>query len=560
MSGNQSRFLRSQRLPEHIKYFRSGLCRAVGLDGGDLEKPIVGVIHAWNEMGPGDFHLKQVAGFIKASIRSAGGTPVEVVVPGLCAGMSNGTEFSSYSLPYRDFAAAMVEIMLQEYICDGAVVVPTCDYTVPAYLMGIARVNIPSIVVTGGYMQPGEYEGHPVVMTDVKIAYGKYKTGKMSELDLQMLASNVCPSPGACPILGTANTMCVITEAIGMSLPGTAATPANSARLASNAKAAGAQVMKLIQRNTRPSDIMTKEAFENAIMATLAMGGSTNAVVHLIALAKEMEIKLDLNAWDQLSRRTPFICSLMPNHPYNTMREFDRAGGVQTLMKELQQLLHMDTLTVTGNSLRDNLLQTRVQDRGIIRPFDDPIDPQGGLAVLRGSLAPEGSIAKVSAFPTSMLTHKGPARVFDSEKEAFTELMGGKIKAGDVMVIRYEGPRGGPGAPEPVSVMHGLIGMGLGDSVALVSDSRVSGTNKGAFIAHVSPEAAAGGPIAIVRNDDLIEIDVPARQVNLKLSDEDIENRLRNWSRPKSGKLKGALALYARLASSLSEGGGISLE
>jgi len=554
---NAGPVLRSKQIPEHIKYFRSGLCKAVGLQSEDLEKPIVGVIHAWNEMGPGDFHLKQVAKFIKQGIRAAGGTPIEIIVPGLCAGMSNGTQFSSYSFPYRDFAAAMVEIMLQGYICDGAVVAPTCDYTVPAYLMGVVRVNIPSIVVTGGYMQPGEYGGRPVVMTDVEVAYPRYKSGEISREELQSLANSVCPTVGACPLLGTANTMCGVTEALGMSLPGAAATSAVSTRLISNAKAAGRHVMQLIQSNIRPSDILTKEAFENAVITTLAMGGSTNAVVHLIAVAREAGIHLDLDTWDHFSRRTPFICSLMPNHPYNTMKEFDRAGGIQALMKELEPLLHLDVLTVTGRTLRENLLHTRVLDREIIRPLENPFSSEGGLAVLRGNLAPDGAVVKVSAVPRTMMKLEGPAKVYGSEEEAYVGLMEGEVKRGDVMVIRYEGPRGAPGAPEPVSVMHGLIGLGLGDSVALVSDSRFSGTNKGAFIAHVSPEAAAGGPISIVADGDIIQIDIPGRKVNLKLSEEEIRNRLGKWIRPEPKALGGVLALYANLARSLSEGGGI---
>jgi dihydroxy-acid dehydratase len=554
---NATRTLRSKQIPEHIKYFRSGLLKAVGLQDDEMEKPIVGVIHGWNEMGPGDFHLKQIADLIKSSIRSSGGTPVEIIVPGLCAGMSNGTPFSGYSLPYRDFAAGMVEIMLQGYVCDGAVVVPTCDYTVPAYLMGLARVDIPSVVVTGGYMQPGEYQGRPVIMTDVKIAYGQYKAGKISEEELKALANNVCPTVGGCPILGTASTMCSMIEALGMSLPENATTPAQSSRLFSIAKRAGKQVMQLIDSDTRPSNILTEAAFRNAMTAILAMGGSTNAVVHMIAMAREAGIRLDLESWDEMSRRTPFICRLMPNHPSNTMREFDKAGGVQALMKELQPLLQLDVLTVTGKTLEENLQHAQVLDKEIIRSIQNPYSPEGGLAVLKGNLAPEGAVVKVSAVPSSMLKHSGPARVFNSEEDAFKALMGNEIKPGNVMVIRYEGPRGAPGAPEPVSVMHGIIGLGLGDSVALVSDSRFSGTNKGAFIAHVSPEAAAGGPIAIVTDGDVIEIDIPQRKLELRLSETEIQCRLKKWTPPRPRVEKGVLALYAKVARSLSEGGGI---
>ena len=547
---------KAQIAPKQAYYERLALLKCMGYQEEELAKPLVGVIHGWNEMAAGDYHLRAAVDAVKASIRSAGGTPVEVNVPALCAGMNAGTLEARYSFPYRDFAAGMVEIMLHAYQCDGAIVIPTCDYTVPAYLMGIARVNIPTVVLTGGYMDVGDYKGRPITGIDAAVAYAAYKVGRVSAEEFYGIVNNACPTPGACPLIATANTMCVVTESLGMSLPGNATTPAMGGPLLCMAKSAGSQILKLIEKDLKPSDILTLESFKNMITTVLAIGGSMNAVVHSIAIARQVGIDLNLDIWDKLSRKTPFLCSLMPNHPTNTMREFRKAGGVMALMKELSPLLNLDVMTVTCKKLLENLKDIEVLDRDIIRPMDNPYRPEGGIAILKGSLAPGGAVVKASAVPLQMLRHEGPAVVYNSEEEAIQGLMSKKVKEGDVVVIKYEGPRGGPGAREPSLVMHTVNGLGLINSVAVVSDSRFSGTNKGCAVGHVCPEAADGGPLAAVENGDMIEIDIPRRKLDIKISKQELDRRLKTWTPPQK-ETKGVLELYARMGLPLNVGGGL---
>ena len=536
---------------------RDALLKSMGYRDAELEKPFVAVIHGWNEMSPGHCHLKPVAEAIKDGIYEAGGTPFEIVIPGLCGGAGGaGTPVARYFFPYREYTAGMVEIMLQSHYFDGAVMVPTCDYTIPAFAMGVGRVNVPSIFVTGGYMEPGNFRGRPVTMSDTAIGYGQYKAGTMKEADLKELVDSACPTPGACPLMATANTMNTVIETLGMSLPGNTATPAMSSRLLAMGREAGNRVLDLINRNVRPSDIMTQKAFANAIRVVLAVGGSMNAVLHITAMSREVGLDMGLEIWDKMSRETPFICSLMPNHPTLTLKDLERAGGIEAVMKELEPLLSLDVLTVTGRTLRENLKQASVKDRSVIRELKNPYSHEGGIAILRGTLVPEGAVVKQSAVPSEMLRFSGPTKVFDSEEEAISGLMAGQVHQGDVVIVRYEGPKGGPGAREIMMVMHSIVGLGLGKSVALITDSRFSGTNKGLAIGHASPEAMEGGPLAIVRNGDLIEIDIPNRRLDLKLKKEEIESRMKSWRAPRAKATRGVLGLYSQFAESLTYGGG----
>lgn len=546
-----------QKNRDQVKAYRITLSRAMGYEDAEFERPLIGVIHGWGEMGPGEFHLRSVAEACKSSIRSCGGTPIELIVPGLCAGMSSGTYAARYSLPYRDFAAGLVEILLEEYFFDGAVVIPSCDYTIPAYLMGISKVNIPSIVVTGGYMDVGSYLGKPLVMSDIVIAHEARKAGKISTEQFNDMVDCACPSPGECPLMGTASTLCVISESLGISLPGNATTPATGSKLLRLAKRAGSQILKLVERDIKPSDILKSTAFRNAITVVLAVGGSMNAVIHLTAIAKQLDIEISLDIWDEISSKTPLICRVMPNHPTATLRELEAAGGVPSIMKQLSSALEMRVLTATGKSLGENLENVKVTDTDFIRPLSNPYRSEGGIAVLRGNLAPDGAVIKASAVPPEMIQHTGPAVVYDSEEEAVIGLEKGDVHPGNVVVIRYEGPRGGPGAREPMMVMHSIVGLGLMNSVALISDSRFSGTNKGCLVGHITPEAAEGGPLSIVQNGDLIEIDIPQRKLNIKISETEMENRLKSWKAPDPKERKGVLGLYHRSSASLSAGGGI---
>jgi dihydroxy-acid dehydratase len=543
----------SDKYGELIQLRREALLRSIGYTHEDLKRPWVAVVHAWTEVGPGQFHLKQVAEAAKAGVLSAGGTPGEFVVPGICASSSSGEARFMYKFPYRDFASAMVEIMLNLYDFNGAVLIPSCDDVVPAYLMAAARSNIPSIVVTGGYMEPGSHKGKPVYGTTIQVGYGEFQAGKISKETLMEYVDCVCPGPGQCPHMATATTMCSVTEALGMSLPGNATVGATDGKLQRVAKDAGRQIMTLIEKGIKPSDIMTKDAFENAIRVVLAVGGSLNATIHIPAIARQVGIDLDLSIWDELSRVTPFICKIRPNLSEYTAKDLERVGGVKAVMKQLKPLLHQDTLTVTGKTAGENIQDALDADGEIIRPLGNPFSSEGGIVVLRGNLAPEGAVVKQSAIAGAMMKHRGSARVFELEEEAIEAVLAGEIKAGDVIVIRYQGPKGAPGVHEIINVMHCVIGMGLGESVAVVTDGRFSGGNFGAAIGHVSPEAFDGGPIAVVRDGDEVEVDIPSRRLNLAISDDEVRNRLKDW-RPPERNWKGALGMYARMANSMAKG------
>ncbi|MBW1700262.1 MAG: dihydroxy-acid dehydratase [Deltaproteobacteria bacterium] len=543
----------NEKIDELVQLRREALLRSIGYDHEDLQKPWVAVVHAFTEIGPGQYHLKQVAEAAKAGIRSAGGTPGEFSVPGVCASSSAGEARFMYKFPYRDFASAMVEIMLNLYHFDGAILIPSCDDVVPAYLMAAARVNIPSILVTGGYMEPGEYQGKRTFPTSIQVGYGEYQTGKISKKTLMDYVECICPGPGQCGHMGTATTMCSAAEALGMTLSGNATVPATGGRIQNMAKAAGRRIMSLIESGTRPSDIMTYEAFENAIRVVLSIGGSMNATIHIPAIAKQLGIDMDLSVWDALSKTTPFLCRIRPNLSDKTVKDWDGVGGVPAVMKQLAPLLHRSLTTVAGKTIEASFVDAPEPDGEIIRSADNPFSKDGGIVILEGNLAPEKAVAKKSAIPEQMMKHRGPARVYDTEDAAIDAVLNGRIESGDVIVIRYQGPKGAPGVHEVINVMHCVMGVGLGESVAVLSDGRFSGGNFGTGIGHISPEAFDGGPIAMVKEGDLIEIDVPERRLKLEVSEKELGERRKAWRAPEQ-KWRGAMDIYARLASSMAEG------
>lgn len=550
--------LRSKAILEgrdDVYYLRLALLKPMGITKEEFERPLVAVVNCWNEALPGVYHLREVAEKVKAGIRAAGGTPFEFNTIAICDGLANAHVGMRYVLPSRDVIAASIELMVEANQFDAVVAVGNCDKIVPGMLMALARLNLPSLMVTGGYMLPGRFRGRTVVTSDVTKSYGALVAGRMSREEYEAMVGACCPTPGACPGMWTANTMSVIAEALGMTLPGNATVSAVDSRLYELAYRAGVRVVELLEEGIRPSDVMTYEAFENAVKVLMAVGGSTNAVLHIPAIARELGIKVDLDLFDRASREVPTIVGVNPISTF-TFKDFDEAGGVRAVMKLIEDRLHLDVLTVSGKRLKELLADVKPSPspEGVIRPPDNPFFREGAIAVLRGNLAPKGAIVKQSAVDPSMLRHVGPARVFDCEEEAVRAVLDGKIDRGDVIVIRYEGPKGGPGMREMYSILQILDGMGLSSSVALVTDGRFSGSNRGGAIGHVSPEAVEGGPIAVVRDGDEVEIDIPARRLSLRVDDAEIKERLREWRPPAPKVKKGFLAIYSRIVGPTSEG------
>jgi len=552
----QTQKLRSKRIlagREDLKALEYALYHSMGYTQGELEKPLVAVVNSWSEILPGHYHLRTIGEAVKAGVRAGGGTPIEFNTIGLCDGIAQGHIGMKYVLPSREVIAASVEVMVEGHQLDGMVMICTCDKIVPAMLIAAARLDIPTILVTGGYMQPGVYKGRRYAIYEVSEAYGAYMAGKIPREDVDELVRVCCPGPGACPMMGTANTMCCVTEALGMSLPGNATVAASDARLLQIAKRAGDQIVKLIDNDVRPSRIMSREAFENAIKVDLAIGGSTNSCLHIPAIAAELGIEAGLDLFDELSRKTPQIVAIKPSSDY-FMDDLENAGGIQAVMKELAPLLDLHVLTVTGMKLKHNLESTEVFNREVIKPLNAPVHAEGGIAILKGNLAPDGCVVKQAAVNLKMLRYTGPAKVYDSEEEAIQALTGNTIKEGDIVVIRYEGPKGGPGMREQYDFMTLLCGMGLDLSVALVTDGRFSGATRGLAVGHVSPEAAEGGPIAALMRGDIVEIDIPKRRIDVKVDEKIIAERMKLWKRPRPSIKKGFMALYAEKASSASKG------
>ncbi len=533
------------------------LFRAMGITDEELERPFVGIVNSWNELIPGHVHLDKVAEAVKAGVRLAGGVPFEFSTIGICDGIAMGHEGMRYSLPSREVIAASIELVAQAYRFDALVFIPTCDKIVPGHLMAAARLNLPSIVVTGGAMCPGFVGDKSVDLISVFEAIGEFKAGRITEeqlLDLERLA---CPGPGSCAGMFTANTMACVTEALGMSLPGCATAHAVDAKKLRIAKRSGMKVLELLERGITAREIMSEKAFENAIRVDLAIGGSTNTALHLPAIAREAGIDLPLEAFDRLSRETPHIASLRPGGEH-FMLDLERAGGVPAVMLKIKHLLNLDALTVSGSTLEENLKHVRIanpeKNREVIRDPGNAYHTEGGIAVLKGSLAPRGSVVKQTAVSEKMLKHRGPARVFDGEEAAVEAILSDEIKPGDVVIIRYEGPKGGPGMREMLAATSLIAGMGLSESVALITDGRFSGGTRGPCIGHVSPEAYEGGPIALVENGDVIEIDIPARKLNLLVGEEELERRRKRWQPPQAEPRRSYLESYRRAVSSADMG------
>ena len=527
---------------------------AMGFTDEQIARPHVGVASSWNEITPCNYHLNHLAKKVKEGVTAAGGTPFEFGTIAVSDAIAMGHEGMKASLVSREVIADSVEVMAVAERFDGLVTIAGCDKSLPGMLIALARLNIPGVFLYGGSILPGQYCGKDVTIQDVFEAVGAHARGKMTLEELSSLEHAACPGAGSCAGLYTANTMAAAIEALGMSLPGTASPPAVDERRQEASFQSGAAVLNLLAKNIRPRDILTRKAFENAVTVVVATGGSTNAVLHLLAIANEAGVPLSLEDIDRISRRTPYIASLRPGGQY-VMADLDREGGVERLMRELldAKLLHGDVLTATGKTVRENLKGVKRNGRGnVIRPISDPISPTGTLAILKGNLAPEGAVVKTAGVKNLRL--EGPARVFDSEEDAMQSILKGKVHAGDVVVIRYEGPKGGPGMREMLAVTGALYGEGLGDKVALLTDGRFSGATHGLMAGHVAPEAAVGGPIAALKEGDWITVDAAKRELSVRLTKKEIQSRLKKWKAPAPRFTRGALAKYAKLVSSASLG------
>jgi len=531
------------------------LYKAMGYTDEELARPIIGVVNSANEIIPGHIHLDTITDDVKAGIRIAGGTPVVFPTIGVCDGIAMGHAGMKYSLASRELIADSIEIMATAHPFDGLVLIPNCDKIVPGMLMAALRLNIPAIVVSGGPMMAGTHDGASVDLINVFEGVGRVKSGAMTREALDELEDCACPGCGSCAGMFTANSMNCVTEALGFGLPGNGTIPAVTAARRRLAKKAGMQVMELVRKDIKPRDIATLKAFENAIAVDMALGCSTNTVLHIPAIAHEAGITLDLDLFNAISEKTANICYLSPAGPHY-LQDLDGAGGIQAVMKEIGALgvIHFDSLTVTGKTVKKNLKGVSVKNRDVIRPVEAPYNKEGGIAILRGNLAPEGAVVKQSAVSPDMMVNEGRARVFDTEDDAIEAILGGKIKGGDVVVIRYEGPKGGPGMREMLAPTSAIVGMGLDKSVALLTDGRFSGGTRGAAIGHISPEAAEGGPIGLVKEGDIITIDIPNKKIELKVDEQELAERRKGFV-PKEPLIKtGYLARYAKMVTSASTG------
>jgi len=530
------------------------MLKAAGFTDEDLRKPIIGVANTWIEIGPCNYHLRELAADVKEGIRRAGGTPMEFNTVSISDGITMGSEGMKASLISREVIADSIELVARGNLFDGIVALSGCDKTIPGTIMALARLDIPGLMIYGGSIQPGRFKNHDVTIQDVFEAVGAYARGKMTDAELCDLEDHACPGAGACGGQFTANTMAMVGEFLGISPMGSASVPATDAAKHNVGEQAGELVMELVRRDLRPSQIMTADAIDNAITAVAASGGSTNGVLHLLAIAHELGIQLDIEQFDRIAGKTPLICSLKPGGDYNAVDMY-HAGGTRLLAKRLAEAgyLKRDCITVSTNTIGEEANSAKeTPGQKVIRPVSEAIKANGGFAILKGNLSPEGCVVKLAGHDTRH--HRGPARVFDSEEAAFAAVQSGGIKAGDVVVIRYEGPRGGPGMREMLAVTAAINGAGLGDSVALMTDGRFSGATHGFMMGHVAPEAAHGGPIAAVRDGDIIEIDVNRRTVSVALSDAQIHNRLANWHEPSLKYPTGVMAKYARGVSSAAQG------
>ena len=526
------------------------LYHALGLTDEEIARPLVGIVSSYNEIVPGHMNLDKIVDAVKMGVAMAGGTPIVFPAIAVCDGIAMGHIGMKYSLVTRDLIADSTEAMALAHGFDALVMVPNCDKNVPGLLMAAARLNIPTTFVSGGPMLAGHVNGARTSLSSMFEAQGKYSAGNMTEEEVEDYARRVCPTCGSCSGMYTANSMNCLTEALGMGLRGNGTIPAVYSRRLELAKHAGMAVMEMLKRDIRPRDIMTQEAFENALTVDMALGCSTNSMLHLPAIAHECGIDINLDIANAMSMKTPNLCHLAPaGRTY--MEQLDEAGGVYAVMHELSELglIHTDCITVTGKTVGENIADAKNLDPEVIRPVDNPYSPTGGITVLRGNLAPDGSVVKRSAVLPEMQVHEGPARVFDCEEDAQNAINAGKINPGDVVVIRYEGPKGGPGMREMLNPTSAIMGQGLGNSVALITDGRFSGATRGACIGHVSPEAASGGPIGVVEEGDIISIDIPNYTIELKIPQEELDRRMAAFT-PKTKELSGYLKRYAALVSS----------
>ena len=531
------------------------LFNALGYTKEEMKKPMIGVVCSYNEIVPGHINLDKIAEAVKMGIAEAGGMPVEFPAIAVCDGIAMGHTGMKYSLVTRDLIADSTECMARAHQFDGLVMIPNCDKNVPGLLMAAARVNIPTVFVSGGPMLAGKVRGEKRSLSSMFEAVGEYEAGKINMEELKLYEENVCPTCGSCSGMYTANSMNCLTEVIGMGLPGNGTIPAVYSARIRLAKMAGYAIMDMIEKNIRPRNIMTEAAFRNALTVDMALGCSTNTMLHLPAIAHECGIELKVENANEISAKTPNLCHLAPAG-YAYMEDLNEAGGVYAVMKELSKknLLDLSGITVTGKTMEENIAHARNKDEEIIRPIDKPFMPIGGIAVLKGNLAPDTGVVKRSAVAPEMMVHEGPASVFDCEEDAIAAIKGGKINPGDVVVIRYEGPKGGPGMREMLNPTSAIVGMGLGSTVALITDGRFSGASRGAAIGHVSPEAAVGGPIALIEEGDIITIDIPNYSLNVKLSDEELEKRRKAWKPKKRPDLDGYLVRYRALVTSGNRG------
>ena len=531
------------------------LFNALGLTEEEMNRPLVGIVCSYNEIVPGHMNLDKIANAVKQGVAMAGGTPIMVPAIAVCDGIAMGHIGMKYSLVTRDLIADSTEAMAMAHQFDALVMIPNCDKNVPGLLMAAARINVPTVFVSGGPMLAGHVKGQKRSLSSMFEAVGANAAGTMSDADLCEFENKVCPTCGSCSGMYTANSMNCLTEVLGMGLRGNGTIPAVYSERIRLAKHAGMKVMELLEKNIRPRDIMTKEAILNALTVDMALGCSTNSMLHLPAIAHEVGMDFEIDFANGISEKTPNLCHLAPAGP-TYMEDLNEAGGVYAVMAELNKkgLLHTECMTVTGKTVGENIEGVVNKDPEVIRPIDNPYTPTGGLAVLKGNLAPDGSVVKRSAVVDEMLVHEGPARVFDCEEDAIAAIKGGKIVAGDVVVIRYEGPKGGPGMREMLNPTSAIAGMGLGSSVALITDGRFSGASRGASIGHVSPEAAVGGPIALVEEGDLIQIDSPNLSNHLDVSDEELAKRKANWTPREPKVTTGYLARYAAMVTSGNRG------
>lgn len=533
------------------------LLRACGLNRDDIDKPFIGICNSFNEIIPGHVHLNKVAEIVKDAIREAGGIPFEFNVIGICDGIAMGHTGMKYSLASRELIADSVETMIRAHCFDGIYCIPNCDKIVPGMLMGVLRCNIPSIFASGGPMAAGKTpEGKTVDLISVFEAVGGHKVGSVSDEELQEIEECSCPGPGSCSGMFTANSMNCLCEALGLAPPGNGTILARDARRKDHWRNAARMLINLVENNICPRDIVSEHSLDNALVLDMAMGGSTNTVLHTLAVARAAEIPYDLARINSLAQKTPNICKVSPSSSYH-IEDVDRAGGISAILHEISTidgLLNTDCLTVTGKTLAENIAGCRSQDTDCIRTTDNAYSDKGGLSILYGNLARDGGVVKTAGVDPKMLVHKGPAVIFDSQEDACDGILTGKVKAGDVVVIRYEGPQGGPGMQEMLAPTSYIMGQNLGDKVALITDGRFSGGTRGACIGHISPEAAAGGTIGLLKNGDIISIDIPCQTINVELSDDEIEDRRAEWTPPEKRLDYGWMARYQRLATSASTG------